>query len=565
LTNSKGTVAKILDDNKKVIATIDTTVNLYDDSTSSNGNHQKKKPPQTQTQTQTQHVQQQKQPQAVSDQGKILIDDIELDFNQSDFILLSSLSRSHTHDALQSLTDSNNNNNSKSNASKAPPYLKANSMLDIEHNVNPLNKLKNAKAHRRGASVSGLMQSDFQHHHTSPHLQLAAINHAAYAQTVHVLQHKENSKMDDNDHDSHHSSYVANQSPLDSPDNLHLLQQPEYVKSPTPRSLNSCTPNNNGVSHNQLLLHEHEETTMSVMTPMMAGTSTTERSMMKRRNTMITLSQKDRDELLVDGYIHQHCKQTNTAMIPDEVHACLYRFYHFECELLKFSKIYKSGDGWRFYNGNTCVKRMKAATCLNNHSEDDESSDDEQQHIKYKWILVDITPKLSGIYCWRISIRNPNKGSIVVGVCPQRMFKSDVEHNDFVYGIGLFSERQSWYPLQHQDRNKCELRMRSAHTTQCQIDMKLNCIKGEVSFCIVDDVDDDDEFAVVDEQHNEEEENERTKQEAVIYQLPAIDTINYSSGWVPYIKSYDGSVGSQIKIAICPRTWYSRYRHAIFE
>ena len=262
------------------------------------------------------------------------------------------------------------------------------------------------------------------------------------------------------------------------------------------------------------------------------------RQMPQKETIAIEKKQNDPDALLVDGYIRQRCKSLNIALPPETYSTC-WKYYHFNCELLKFSKIYKSKDGWRFYDGNTCIQRLQVATSENM----DGSDSGDIKWIDYKWILADFEPITHDTQCWRINLRNPNKGLIVIGVCRQQMFKSDDEHNQMVYGVGI--AKNKWYPIHHKQHNKVQLD--SFNRREFQIDMKLNSIKRQLVFCILPNKDSDND----------------KKTEFVINGLPTNN--NQSSGWVPYFNSYQNSVGCQLKIAACPTSWYSKHRHNIFD
>ena len=236
-------------------------------------------------------------------------------------------------------------------------------------------------------------------------------------------------------------------------------------------------------------------------------------------------------------------------MIPHHILTLSYNYYHFETELQKFSKIYKSGDGWRFYDGNTCIKRKKVATMLSDDHDDIDTDREEDTYQNYKWILLDISPIINDIHCWRIYIRNPNKGLIVIGVCKQRMFKTDKGHSTLVYGIG--SAENQWYPDTNNNIKHNDIDLTQFNQKECQIDMKLNSITGQLSFCMVDNCDN----------RKINSKQKQNHQEAIIKGLP-LD--NYA-GWVPYYNSYDNSVGCQLKTALCPISWYGRYKDAIFE
>eukprot|EP01084_Bolivina_argentea_P289026 496206_1 len=211
---------------------------------------------------------------------------------------------------------------------------------------------------------------------------------------------------------------------------------------------------------------------------------------MKKRQTekkLINMENKNElDELLVDGYIRRQCIKFNICL-PERICSKTWEFYHLECELIKFSKIYKSTDGWRFYDGNTCIKRLKVAA-----TEDESGTEDNDGHSghlevyqNYKWILSDIKPIINkDIILFRLWIRNPNKGLIVIGICQQRMFKCSNEHKRMIYGIGIAENK--WYPI-HNDNNKenNKIILNNFHQRECQIDMKLNTINGTLSFYIV--------------------------------------------------------------------------------
>ena len=419
------------------------------------------------------------------------------------------------------------------------------SNLQLQHNVNRLyseqqninltapissssqiQEINVNKNHRRAQSATGLIQSNYQNHHSSP-MKVPQPHPSKQKRSIPLTPH------------------TANNSSFDDLD--------ETIRSP---------------------LYTHNTNSFGSRSPSSFIGGTPSLRSMKRRNTVHNglLSDRDRDELLVDGYIRKYSKYSD-IVIPNQIFTISYDYYHFDCELLKFSKIYKSGDGWRFFDGNTSIKRRKVATALDlehdNYTDHDDDDDNRYREIyqNYKWILLDIQPIINDIHCWRIHIRNPNKGLIVIGVCKQKMFKSDIEHKEKVYGIGCADNK--WYPssqlqqsnhINNENKNKNrnqiinvkhnKIDLTQFNEKECQIDMKLDSTKGELSFCMVHNGDDD-----------ENDNNNNNNKEAKIKGLP-LD--NYA-GWVPYFNAFDNSVGCQLKIAVCPISWYGRFKDAIFE
>ncbi len=258
----------------------------------------------------------------------------------------------------------------------------------------------------------------------------------------------------------------------------------------------------------------------------------------KNRKTQMNLMVSPRDELLVDGYVRKHGMYFD-RMLAQNICVEIWRYYHFDCELLKFSKIYKSTDGWRFYDGQTCIKRLKVAVSATEATEDDE-----EVYQNYKWILSEKTSVTNcDIICWRIWIRNPNKGLIVIGICKKTMFKSEQQHKNMVYGIGCAENK--WYPINNKHVQCNKINLNDFNQRECQIDMKLNTVNATVHFYILQS------NGSVNIENNE----------AKITGLP---TNNSYHEWLPYFNSYQNSVGCQLKIAICPISWYGKYRNDIF-
>ncbi|MCP4986253.1 MAG: hypothetical protein GY928_09355 [Colwellia sp.] len=140
-----------------------------------------------------------------------------------------------------------------------------------------------------------------------------------------------------------------------------------------------------------------------------------------RDSPTVNVIMHDRDVLLVNGYIHKYC-----AHFSERICNKTYDFYRLKCALIKFSKTYKSMEGWRFSDGQTCIKTLTVAAT------EMDSTDEREEYQNYKWILCELS---NGGQSWcaetvlyRIWLRNPNKCLIVLGVCDtKRMFKSDKE------------------------------------------------------------------------------------------------------------------------------------------
>ena len=79
--------------------------------------------------------------------------------------------------------------------------------------------------------------------------------------------------------------------------------------------------------------------------------------------------------------------------------------------VLKFSTKYKSKHGWKLSNDNTMVERIKAGGL---------ATQTEDYNLK-KWILADTDPWFDGVHCWRIQLKNPNKGWWSIGVANQNI------------------------------------------------------------------------------------------------------------------------------------------------
>ena len=121
-----------------------------------------------------------------------------------------------------------------------------------------------------------------------------------------------------------------------------------------------------------------------------------------------------------------------------------------------------------------------------------------------------------------------------------------------VYGIGFCRDKNlcSWYPSLHEQHNN-NVNLTEFCQKECQIDMKLDCDREELSFCLL-----------------ENNGNTKIRTEAVINNLG----LRECNGFVPYFNSYENvkknhlnSVGTQIKIAKCPISWYGRYKGEIFK
>ena len=61
-----------------------------------------------------------------------------------------------------------------------------------------------------------------------------------------------------------------------------------------------------------------------------------------------------------------------------------------------------------------------------------------------KWILADTDPWFTGIHCWRIQLKNPNKGWFSIGVANQDIDSMNEDDFDtkYVWGIGACN---NWY------------------------------------------------------------------------------------------------------------------------
>ena len=93
------------------------------------------------------------------------------------------------------------------------------------------------------------------------------------------------------------------------------------------------------------------------------------------------LSYKEKDELLVFGYIHQF---QETILIPTELTELCFIFYHSAYEICKFSKIYQSKTAYDILEDGKCAKRL--------------------ERRGYHYILADTKPVWTGSHCWRVQV-----------------------------------------------------------------------------------------------------------------------------------------------------------------
>ena len=97
---------------------------------------------------------------------------------------------------------------------------------------------------------------------------------------------------------------------------------------------------------------------------------------------MATRSRRQRDELLVFGFIRFDDAVSNKEIPTDIMNLCT-DFYHLVFEILSFSDKFCSDEAFTFSDDNRCV----TAVCDG-----------------HKWVLADIEPVTEGTHCWRIQV-----------------------------------------------------------------------------------------------------------------------------------------------------------------
>ena len=202
------------------------------------------------------------------------------------------------------------------------------------------------------------------------------------------------------------------------------------------------------------------------------------------------LSKKQRDNLLVFGYIRLEIG----INIPEEIIKVCLKWYHSWYEILKWSKKLKNGKEMELSDDNKCLSK--------------------NQNSPFLSIVCDTKPVYKGIHCWRIKQINKGRAWVTFGVSEKRKFNEGVAQNT-VWGIAY---NQCWYAEGHKHsyslHKKYHNQAQLSHFNQSnEIDIYLDCDKGEMKLCVVGEC--------VDEK------------EAQFFNMP----INAKHGWVPHINS----------------------------
>ena len=196
-------------------------------------------------------------------------------------------------------------------------------------------------------------------------------------------------------------------------------------------------------------------------------------------------SRKQKDALIVYGYIHQ---QIINNTIPNFIFPaalidlCLL-FYHIKCEILKWSKVWKT----------PLLQLTHDDTCIGSQS----SGDNQKKLRGYKYALCDTLPIKTGIVCWRFQIKNPNRYWYSTSIAkPNTEYPNDGTSKHGVWGVGT---DPNWYPYNKSSAG----RWREGHNNHSgnwgypnkeitsngvyHIDMLFDADKGEIQFCVLED------------------------------------------------------------------------------
>lgn len=117
------------------------------------------------------------------------------------------------------------------------------------------------------------------------------------------------------------------------------------------------------------------------------------------------------------------CESEKWISIDDVVE--IISSYYQICEM-RFDRNYKSKRGWDLSDDDTLLTRR----------------DSKEGATENVWILGDVEPFRDGVHCWRIQIKNPNKGWASIGAAPLNPnddYNSRSFGGDYVWAIGFNS------------------------------------------------------------------------------------------------------------------------------
>ena len=177
---------------------------------------------------------------------------------------------------------------------------------------------------------------------------------------------------------------------------------------------------------------------------------------------------KKADAINIIKYWYRKCMEDESISIDDIINIMI---LYWHMTVLRFSDKYKSAAGWRLSDDNTKVERIAT----------------NRSHSKV-WILADNDPWFKGIHCWRIKLKNPNKGWFAIGVCNQDIGSMNIDYINKTYFWGIGANNNWFQKGGSHGKREGESYLRQYIRLECvEIDVYLNLDKDkpEMKICAV--------------------------------------------------------------------------------
>ena len=214
----------------------------------------------------------------------------------------------------------------------------------------------------------------------------------------------------------------------------------------------------------------------------MMGSTTSQQLKLNAVNSNKKYCREEKDELIVHGYIHQEVNDTDIILFPAALIDLCLIFYHIKCEILKWSKTWKT-EGLQLIDDDKCLS--------------DQSSIHKTKLKGYKYALCDTIPIKTGKICWRFEIKNPLRYWFSTCIAkPNQQYPNAGTSKHGVYGVGT---DPNWYPYgrtsatrwtEGHDRhsgNWSQPNKDIAMAGKYHIDMLFDADIGVIEFCVVED------------------------------------------------------------------------------
>eukprot|EP01083_Nonionella_stella_P007680 22104_1 len=229
-------------------------------------------------------------------------------------------------------------------------------------------------------------------------------------------------------------------------------------------------------------------------------------------------------ECVIQHWFFESMAHVSINISIDDIVSIVIAYWRSVITRMQFSTVYQSSHGWELSDDCRCVTRIATGK---------DSASDRDDWTKKKWILGDIEPIFEGKTCWRIQLKNPEKGWFSIGVSNRNIESLNASEyaTTYVWAIGV---NNNWYP--GNDYTDCDTKKYfRLEYVELDVLLDLSSTKPELKICEVNSND------------------KQSLKETILR-----DIKENTEGWVPYFNMhYSNAIGSQIRVVFIDPDWYS--------